>query len=228
MCTGKCAKCIGCTLIPLSIICITSNAILFFPGWSTEPSKEPGTQLTPEVTMYLGIVGGGVMVLLPAIQILVAGGKGCCGNRCGMFLSILGAAAVLCGSLFCLTMSVVALHRGPVCQYYDVETNTTASPVPTTNTSLIWGRPFDNSVTEQNNENYLFHPEIWYICEAPPNVVEFNIILFPILIAASSIEAILGAIQLFNGLFGLICGTCRKKGDDYEDMIEDEKKEYKC
>ncbi|XP_040198012.1 transmembrane 4 L6 family member 5-like [Rana temporaria] len=127
-------------------------------------------------------------------------------------------------------MSVVGLHRGPVCQYYDrVETNTTGSPVPTISTSLIWGRPFENPLIKQNNEIYLFHPELWDTCVAPPNVVGFNVIFFSILIAASSIEVILGAVQLFNGLFGLICGTCRNKDDDdYKDMMEDEKKEYKC
>ncbi|XP_077326692.1 transmembrane 4 L6 family member 5-like [Lithobates pipiens] len=229
MCTGKCAKCIGCTLIPLSIICITCNAILFFPGWSTEPSKEPGTKLTSEVTTCLGILGGGIRVLLPSIQMAAAGGKGCCGNRCGMFLSILGAASILAGSLFCLTMSVMGLRHGPVCQYDNPEeTNTTGSPVPTTNTSLIWGRPFVNPLMEHNNKNYLFYPELWNTCLEPPNVVEFNIILFSILIVASSIEAILGTVQLINSIFGVICGTCRKKEDDYEDTMKDEKKENKC
>nr|DBA29904.1 TPA: hypothetical protein GDO54_005955 [Pyxicephalus adspersus] len=208
MCTGKCAKCVGCTLIPLSIICITCNAILFFPGWSTEPSQNAGQKLTTEVTTYLGIVGGGIL----------------------MFLSILGSAVGLCGSLFCLVMSAVALSRGPVCQYYaPVETNTTSSPLPTTNTSLIWGRPFDHPLTEYNNENYIFHKEVWELCVAPPNVVEFNIILFSIMVAASSIESILFCVQLFNGLFGLICGTCRKKDEDCKKMVnDDDKKEYKC
>ncbi|XP_068130165.1 transmembrane 4 L6 family member 5-like [Hyperolius riggenbachi] len=227
MCTGKCAKCIGGSLIPFAVICMACNAILYFPGWSVEPSQNAGLMLTTEVTMFLGIIGGGVMVLIPAIQILSAGKKGCCGNRCGMFLSILSAAIGLCGSLFCLTMSVVGLMRGPVCEYYaPLEGNITDStPYPTPSEVLIWGRPLEYRLPENNNESYIFHKESWDKCINPPDVVRFNIVLFSIMLAASSIEVILCAVQLFNGLFGVICGTCRKKDDDYEeDMI----KEAKC
>ncbi|KAM3924915.1 transmembrane 4 L6 family member 5-like [Leptodactylus fuscus] len=239
MCTGKCSKFIGVALYPFAVICIVSNAMLYFPGWSMEAAEYPGIKLTTEVATLLGIVGGGILVLIPAIQIHASGRKGCCGNRWGMFLSILCAAIGLTGSLFCLCMSVVAIHRGPVCGYYPNNTN---APSNAGNDTLIWGRPLENPLPEYNNENYIYHKESWSICVEPQDVVEFNVILFSILLASSSFEVILCAIQLFNGLFGVIFGTCNKKDvSDYKDMEKDyseyndkdtasicEKKEAKC
>ncbi|XP_073510541.1 transmembrane 4 L6 family member 5-like [Phyllobates terribilis] len=215
MCTGKCAKVIGGTLYPFAIICIVSNIILYFPGWSLEAAENAGLKLTTEVSTLLGIVGGGIMVILPAVQIQATGRKGCCGNRCGMLLSILFAAIGLTGSLFCLVMSIVGLTRGPVCAYYDLDQINATTPSTTRDDSLIWGRPFDN------NESYLYNRDLWSKCVRPPNVVEFNIILFSILMAASSFEVILLAIQFFNGLFGVICGTCNKDDNEYKDMMKE-------
>ncbi|KAM4036967.1 transmembrane 4 L6 family member 5-like [Anomaloglossus baeobatrachus] len=215
MCTGKCAKCIGGALYPFAVICIVANTILYFPGWSLEAAENAGLKLTTEVSTLLGIVGGGVMVIIPAIQIQASGRKGCCGNRCGMLLSILCAAIGLTGSLFCLVMSVVGLTRGPVCAYHDPDQINTTTPG---NDSLIWGRPFEKPMSEYNNESYLYHKDVWNVCVRPPNVVEFNIILFSILLAASSFEVLLCAVQFFNGLFGAICGTCNKDKNDYKDM----------
>ncbi|XP_040272220.1 transmembrane 4 L6 family member 5-like [Bufo bufo] len=240
MCTGKCAKFIGGALYPFAVICIVSNTLLFFPGWTLEVAENTGLKLTSEVSTCLGIVGGGILVIITAAQIHASGRKGCCGNRFGMFLSILCAAIGLTGSLFCLVMCVTAIHRGPVCAYDSGHINTTAHT--TENDTLIWGRPFEFPLPEYNNENYIYHKESWSICVKPPNVVEFNLILFSILLASSSFEVILCAIQLFNGLFGAIFGTCIKKDiTDYKDMEKDnsdynykdttvicEKKEAKC
>ncbi|XP_056426168.1 transmembrane 4 L6 family member 5-like [Hyla sarda] len=221
MCTGKCAKCIGGTLYPFAVICIVANVFLYFPGWSLEAAENPGLKLTTEVSTLLGIVGGGLLVLITAVQIQASGRKGCCGNRWGMFLSILCAAIGLTGSLFCLCMCVTAIHRGPVCAYYDSGSINTTDTSILGNGNLTWGRPFENALPEYNNENYIYHKDSWSICVEPPNVVEFNLILFSTMLAASSFEVILCAIQLFNGLFGVICGTCNKEEIDYKDMDKD-------
>ncbi|XP_073407765.1 transmembrane 4 L6 family member 5-like isoform X1 [Dendrobates tinctorius] len=238
MCTGKCAKIIGGALYPFAVICIVSNTLLYFPGWSLEAAEDAGLKLTSEVSTLLGIVGGGIMILIPAVQIQATGRKGCCGNRCGMLFSVLCAAIGLTGSLFCLVMSVVGITRGPVCAYYDQINATTPSTIE--NDSLIWGRPFEKPLQEYNNVSYLYHRDVWSKCVRPPNVVEFNIILFSILMAASSFEVILCAIQFFNGLFGVICGTCNKDDNEYKDMKKEPsysekdadsitmKKEIKC
>ncbi|KAM8973309.1 transmembrane 4 L6 family member 5-like [Pelodytes ibericus] len=222
MCTGKCSKFIGVSLYPLAVICITVNIIMFFPGWSVEYIQYAGQQISQEVRSLGGIVGGGILVLFPAIQIHAAGRKGCCGNRCGMFLSLLFSVIGVGGALFSLLMAIIGMLRGPVC-LYDPHAFSEAYVTPSdgpTNSSLIWGRPFENGLEQYNNASYLFHNDVWDICREPAHVVEFNIIMFSILLAVSGVETILCAIQMLNSLFGCICGTCRKDKTKKEDKGE--------
>ncbi|XP_053318867.1 transmembrane 4 L6 family member 5-like [Spea bombifrons] len=200
MCTGKCSKFIGLSLYPFAVICIICNILLFFPGWETEPVRNTQDQLTPEVIYLGGIIGGGILVLIPAIHIQATGRQGCCNNRCGMFLSILFAAIGVAGSVYSFTVSTVGMVRGPVCNYTDPITH-----------DPKWGRPFFTELENFSNESYLFNRETWSVCTYPPNVAEFNIILFSIILAASGIEIILCVTQMLNGLFGCLCGTCRNK-----------------
>ncbi|KAM4675866.1 transmembrane 4 L6 family member 1-like [Discoglossus pictus] len=226
MCTGKCSKCIGVSLYPFSLICIIANIILFFPGWSVDYLQYPGRMITPEVRNLGGIVGGGILVLLPAIQIQATGRKGCCNNRWGMLFSILFAAIGVGGGAFCLVMSVIGMTRGPVCRY-DPNYNSSVSLNDTE-----WGRPFELHLTNFSTESYLFNKDRWSECIEPVGVVEFNIILFSILLAAGGIEMILCFIQMLNGLFGCICGTGQKekskkgeKGEKGEKVDKSEKSE---
>ncbi|XP_040272205.1 transmembrane 4 L6 family member 4-like [Bufo bufo] len=199
MCTGKCAKFIGIALFPLCVISIVGNVILFFPGWETEPIRNPGKYMTPEVIYLGGIIGGGLMVLVPAIHIQATGREGCCNNRCGMFLSIIFAAIGVAGSLYAFVISVVGMVKGPQCQYVSLISG------------ILWGRPFDSELEDFNiEENYLFHQELWNKCIFPKDVVLFNIVLFSIVIVSSGISLILCTVQVINGLFGCLCGTCRK------------------
>ncbi|XP_056426172.1 transmembrane 4 L6 family member 4-like [Hyla sarda] len=199
MCTGKCAKFIGISLYPLSIISIVCNIIQFFPGWDTEYVKNPGEFMTPEVIYLGGIIGGGILVLVPAIHIQATGRQGCCNNRCGMFLSIIFAAIGVAGSLYGFAVSVVGMVKGPQCLYISLLQGT------------IWGRPFDSELKEFSENNYLFHRDLWSTCQLPKDVVEFNVILFSMVIASTGISLVLCTIQMLNGLFGCLCGTCRNK-----------------
>uniref|UniRef100_A0A8C5PDQ7 Transmembrane 4 L6 family member 5-like n=1 Tax=Leptobrachium leishanense TaxID=445787 RepID=A0A8C5PDQ7_9ANUR len=222
MCTGKCAKCIGISLYPLCVISIAANLMMFFPDWSTEYIQNANQQITQEVRSVGGIVGGGVLVLFTAVQIQATGRKGCCGNRCGMFLSILFAVIGLGGALFGFLMSFIGLFRGPACLYNpsfindDLDFLTNGS----TTSSLIWGRPFESLPKNFSDENYLFDSDLWEICVAPANIVEFNIILFSIIMGATGFEIMLCFTQMLNGLFGCICGTCLKKKNEKEDAGE--------
>ncbi|KAM3924918.1 transmembrane 4 L6 family member 4-like [Leptodactylus fuscus] len=200
MCTGKCAKFIGISLYPLCVLSIIANVIQFFPGWETEPVSNPGEQMTPEVIYLGGIIGGGILVLIPAIHIQATGREGCCNNRCGMFLSIIFAVIGVAGSLYGFVVSVVGMVKGPQCQYLTGQ-NTTS-----------WGRPFDSNLTEFSDKNYLFHQDLWDVCTYPKDVVVFNIIFFSIVLGSTGISLILCTIQVINGLFGCLCGTCRKEG----------------
>ncbi|XP_077084443.1 transmembrane 4 L6 family member 5 [Siphateles boraxobius] len=193
MCTGKCAKFIGISLYPLALLSIICNIFLFFPDFKTIYSKEEAEglyRLTDEIIYMGGVVGGGILVLIPAIHIHSTGRQGCCANRCGMFLSIIFAAIGVVGALYSGAIAVFALINGPVCLTEDEQ----------------WSRPFMNST-----ENYLGNSDIWDTCKEPENVVEFNIGLFAALLVAACLELLLCGFQALNGLFGCICGTCNRK-----------------
>ncbi|XP_030044083.1 transmembrane 4 L6 family member 5 [Microcaecilia unicolor] len=201
MCTGKCAKFIGASLYPLILFNIVCNVVLFFPNWKTEYIKEPDMFITPEVVYLGGLIGGGILILIPAIHIQATGRKGCCANRCGMFLSIAFAAVGVAGSVYSTVVAILGLVHGPKCL--------AKNPV-TGMLNANWTSPFKEELEKFNNESYLFNKDMWSICVEPEGVVEFNIILFSIILASSLIQVVLCLIQMINGLFGCLCGTCRK------------------
>nr|XP_019941136.1 PREDICTED: transmembrane 4 L6 family member 1-like isoform X2 [Paralichthys olivaceus] len=188
MCSGKCARCIAGTLYPLVLLSIICNIVLFFPGWDVKYVKDG--HITEEVKYLGGIIGGGLLVLLPALYIHLTGTQGCCGNRCGMFLSIAFAAVGVAGALYSFIVAVLGLQNGPLCKVL-----------------LLWLTPFKNS-----DPSYLTDSTWWDSCTEPKNIVQFNIGLFSTLLATSALQLILCAIQMINGLFGCLCGTCTNKG----------------
>uniref|UniRef100_A0A671YH14 Transmembrane 4 L six family member 21a n=1 Tax=Sparus aurata TaxID=8175 RepID=A0A671YH14_SPAAU len=186
MCTGKCSRCIACALYPLVFMSMLCNIILFFPEGSVKYSKEG--HLTDEVKYLGGLIGGGLMVLIPALFISLTGEDGCCGNRCGMFFSIGFAAEGVAGALYSFIVAVAGIGNGPLC-FSNGE----------------WTRPFKDS-----NASYISDSKKWAVCTEPKNVVQFNTGLFGTLIAVSCLQVILCAIQTINGLFGCLGGTCNK------------------
>ncbi|XP_063302066.1 transmembrane 4 L6 family member 5-like [Pelobates fuscus] len=200
MCTRQCAKIIGVSLYPFCALCIICNILLFFPGWNLDAIQNPNQKLTPEVLYLGGIIGNGVMVLVPAIYIQCAGRRGKCDNRCGMFISIIMAAVGVAGSLYGFVVSVLGLVNGPRCLYEFI------------NGRVEWVLPFKMEWEFVDVESsYLFHRPAWSRCSEPIGVVEFNVILFSTILAASAIQMVLCLIQMINGLFGCLCGTCRGK-----------------
>ncbi|XP_044530153.1 transmembrane 4 L6 family member 5 [Gracilinanus agilis] len=193
MCTGKCARCLGLSLIPLSLICILANILLLVPNAETKWTDH----LSKHVWFMAGFLGGGLLVLCPGIAAVRAGGKGCCGagccgNRCRMLRSVFSSAFGVLGSLYCLSVSGAALNIGPRCQTKDNN----------------WNYPFENI-----DSNYLSNSTLWELCQNPPNVVAWNVGLFAILSAASALELVLCGIQLVNAAIGVFCGDCRKRGE---------------
>lgn len=186
MCTGKCSSFIAIALYPLAVISIICNIVLFFPDWDVKYAKDGN--ITEEVKYMGGLIGGGLMVLLPALYIHLTGKQGCCGNRCGMFLSIAFAAVGVAGALYSIVVAATGLQNGPLCRVL-----------------LTWQTPFKGG-----DRNYLTDKTWWGVCTAPDNIVEFHIGLFATLLAAGCLELILCAIQMINGLFGCLCGTCNK------------------
>uniref|UniRef100_A0A667ZJH4 Transmembrane 4 L six family member 21b n=1 Tax=Myripristis murdjan TaxID=586833 RepID=A0A667ZJH4_9TELE len=87
MCTGKCSKFIAISLYVLAAVSVICNIILFFPDFETKyaaADRDGKPRITEEVKYMGGLVGGGIMVLVPAIHIHLTSAKGCCANRCGV------------------------------------------------------------------------------------------------------------------------------------------------
>ncbi|XP_070609512.1 transmembrane 4 L6 family member 4 [Erythrolamprus reginae] len=193
MCCGGCAKCVGVTLIPLTILCVLANILLFFPGGTIEISEH----ISDEVWYLGGILGSGVLILFPALVFLGLKNNdccGCCGNEsCGkrfaMFSSIIFAAVGIVGAGYNFVVSVVAFNRGPKCEVNE-------------GNSSQWKYPFDNG-------NYLTNQTLWDSCKSPESIVPWNLTLFSLLLIMSGIQLVLCAIQAINGLFGTICGDCK-------------------
>ena len=204
MCFGKCARCIGYTLFIISILCIVANILLYFPNGETKYAKEG--HLTTYVWYFLGIVGAGVLIWLPAgvfISLEHDDCCGCCGHKncgkgCAMFSSILAAVIGLAGSAYCVIISAVALHRGPYCL----------------DTSRQWTYYFTNT-----NGEYLINQSSWSDCIEPKNVVTWNVTLFAILLGLAGIEFILCLVQIINAFIGGICSCCG---------CRDEQQSYAC
>nr|XP_055070221.1 transmembrane 4 L6 family member 1-like [Misgurnus anguillicaudatus] len=196
MCTGECSLWIGRTLYPLAFISIICNLMLFFPDWDVKYVLNG--QITAVVKLMGGLVGGGVMVLIPAVHIYMTGERGWCANRIGMFLSIILAAVGVAGAFYSFTVAGWGLLFGPLCK--DDQGN--------------W-----KYLIEILHIHYLEHPDLWGACTEPKNVVEFNVVLFSILLVVSSLQFILCAIQMINGLFGCLCGTCRDKDNTGHDNV---------
>ncbi|KAG7223236.1 hypothetical protein INR49_015592 [Caranx melampygus] len=116
MCTAKCARCIAGALYPLLFLSIICNIILFFPGWDVKYAREG--HITEEVKFMGGIIGGGFLILIPALYIHLTGEQGCCGNRIGMLLSIVFAAVGVVGALYSFFVAILALSNGPLSLAY--------------------------------------------------------------------------------------------------------------
>ncbi|XP_018547602.1 transmembrane 4 L6 family member 4 [Lates calcarifer] len=187
MCSGKCSRCIAGTLYPLVLISIICNIVLFFPGWNVKYVKEK--HVTEEVYYMGGLVGGGVMVLIPALYIHMTGEQGCCETRFGMFLSIIFAAVGVAGAVYSFIVAVVGLDYGPLCKVDDQ-----------------WTQPFKDS-----NITYLTHSQLWVKCLEPKKVVQFNMGLFITLMVTNCLQALLCAIQMINGLVGCLCGPGKEQ-----------------
>ncbi|XP_041863543.1 transmembrane 4 L6 family member 1-like isoform X1 [Melanotaenia boesemani] len=190
MCTGKCTLCIAIALYPLVLLSIICNILLFFPDWDIKYAKKG--YLTTEVNYMGGFIGGGLLVLIPALYIHLIGEQGCCRGRLGMFFSIGFAAVGAAGAVYSFIVALLGLFNGPLCK----------------DKSGTWKTPFKDS-----HDSYLNDYKTWALCEEPTNVVQFNMGLFLALMVTSCLQGLLCASQMINGLFGCLCGTSNEEKD---------------
>ncbi|XP_040896497.1 transmembrane 4 L6 family member 4 [Toxotes jaculatrix] len=193
MCSGSFAKCLGITLMPLSIVCVLCNILLFFPGGTSVESDH----ITEQVWYFGGILGSGVLMIFPALVFLGLKNNdccGCCGNEsCGrrfaMLTSILFAAVGVLGAGYSVIVSSVAINHGPQCVVF------------VNDSGKVWGNPFSNG-------DYLSNSTAWSACVEPPGVVSWHLSLFSVLLVMGLIQMALCAVQVVNGLLGALCGDC--------------------
>uniref|UniRef100_A0A673L289 Transmembrane 4 L six family member 18 n=1 Tax=Sinocyclocheilus rhinocerous TaxID=307959 RepID=A0A673L289_9TELE len=183
-----CSFCTGSlSVLYLSIICcIVANVLLFFPDGKINFIQDE--HVTTYVWYFMGIGGGGLVMLIPACVFL---GMGKCVDSCGtdscaMCGSVFAALLGLAGSAYCFLISAVALFKGPYCF-----------------TQMGWRYPF-----EDDGGRYLFAREKWSFCIQPAHIVEWNVTLLSILLGLSTLEFLLCFLQLVSGLVNAVCRPC--------------------
>ncbi|XP_071459434.1 transmembrane 4 L6 family member 5-like [Marmota flaviventris] len=161
----KCARWVGLSLISLSLVCMMANALLLVPDGKTWSSD----QLSLQVLLMPGFIGGGLMVLCLGIALVREANDYDCPLMSLRFCVIIG----LLGAIYCLTVSAEGLRIGPKCSM-----------------NGVWGYYFQR-------DEYLSYPDDWNFCEEPSNVVSWNVTLFSLLVVASSLEILLSCSYCF-------------------------------
>ncbi|XP_075720100.1 transmembrane 4 L6 family member 18 isoform X2 [Rhinoderma darwinii] len=134
------------------------------------------------------------MIILSTVLLLVDFYKcssSCCAGKqvYHIYFARLGSALfALLGVLFSgysLIISSLALSQGPYCR-----------------TETGWSYPFANT-----SGGYLVKSSSWSQCLEPSKVVEWNIILFAILIALSALQVLICLCKAIYDVIGVLCGT---------------------
>ncbi|XP_053315907.1 transmembrane 4 L6 family member 18 [Spea bombifrons] len=189
----SCSDYFSLGLIPLAVWSIVVNILLYFPNG--ESSYASNNQLTNYVWYFQGICFGGIMILIIATVLLLVDNYKCCTSCClgrtgqkAKYLRLGSPVFAFLGLLFSgysLIISSLGLVQGPFCK-----------------TSIAWEYPFINTAG-----GYLTEFSTWSQCSEPANVVEWNVILFSILIALSALQVIFCLFKAVYDIKVIFCGT---------------------
>ncbi|XP_030071520.1 transmembrane 4 L6 family member 18 [Microcaecilia unicolor] len=193
MCLKYISDWLSFTLLPLAIWSIAVHLLLYFPNGETTYASN--NQLTNYVWYFEGLCFSGVMMLLIATVLLTVENYNCYTfsslqhkywsqrySRLGSpILALLGVAF----SGYCLIISSLGLAQGPFCS-----------------TLAGWDYPFKDTAG-----SYLTNSSSWAQCLEPAQIVQWNIILFSILIALSGLQVIICFLKGTMELKRILCGT---------------------
>uniref|UniRef100_A0A8C9QL75 Transmembrane 4 L six family member 18 n=1 Tax=Spermophilus dauricus TaxID=99837 RepID=A0A8C9QL75_SPEDA len=187
----KCGGCLSCLLIPLALWSIIVNILLYFPNGQF--SYAASNKLTNYVWYFEGICFSGVMMLMVAVVLLVLDNESrykCCqSENCTKkymtMLSIIFSALGIAFSGYSMVISALGLLQGPYCR-----------------TLHGWEYAFEDTAGR-----FLTDSSMWSQCLEPTHVVEWNVILFSILIALSGLQVIICLVRISIQLSKTLCGT---------------------
>ncbi|XP_069476470.1 transmembrane 4 L6 family member 18 [Ambystoma mexicanum] len=194
MCTAqKLGDWLSFLLIPSAVCCIAANILLYFPNGDSTYAAD--NRLTNYVWYFEGICFSGVMILIIATLLLTVDQYTCFACCCypkkawSQRFSRLGSPLLaLLGVTFsgyCLIISSLGLSQGPYC-----------------NTVIGWTYPFKDTPG-----SYLTNSSTWTLCLKPAYIVEWNIVLFSVLIGLSAFQAIICFVKAISELHRMLCGT---------------------
>ncbi|KAM5291834.1 transmembrane 4 L6 family member 18 [Ctenodactylus gundi] len=187
----KCGSCLSCLLIPLALWSIIVNILLYFPNGQAFYASS--NKLSSYVWYFEGLCFSGVMMLIVAAVLLGLDHdnnyKCCQSENCSRkymtMLSIIFSSLGITFSGYCLVISALGLVQGPYCRTQDG-----------------WQYAFEDSAG-----GFLTNSSMWTQCLEPAHVVEWNVILFSILIALSGLQVIVCLTRLVVQLSKILCGT---------------------
>ncbi|XP_060903390.1 transmembrane 4 L6 family member 5 isoform X2 [Labrus mixtus] len=198
MCVSRCLQCVAVSLVPLAIVCMLSNILLLLPELKIHFLLEG--HVTREATWATGLWGSGFLVLLGVRAFMRSSNiRGCCAFRSQMLSQVFLSAVCLLAAGFCCLVSATGLSQGPLCLY-----NTTSG--------YTWGVPLQPQ--PDSYPGYLYNRTLWSgVCLEPRGVVQWNVVLFGVMVGASGLQTVLCGANVFNSLLGLILGPgfCHNK-----------------
>lgn len=140
---------------------------------------------------FEGLCFSGVMMLVVAAVLLVLDNKyKCCqSENCSRkymtLLSFIFSALGIAFSGYCLVMSALGLVQGPYCRTQDG-----------------WHYAFEGTAGR-----FLTNSSLWTWCLEPAHVVEWNAILFSILITLSGLQVLVCLLRVVLQVSQMLCGT---------------------